>query len=145
MLFPPLLILLLLLLLLWLLLLSDAAVYRALHSKLRGHYSHLSRQKFSSNVIEKCLRVGEAQWRDDIVEELIRDGLLYCFSSPPLFLSLFSFLSFVCLLTFAFLILVLRFSFRLLLLFLCSILLFFGCSAAAFARYLFSSRRQLWV
>mmetsp|Transcript_20246 Transcript_20246/g.36056 ORF Transcript_20246/g.36056 Transcript_20246/m.36056 type:complete len:924 (+) Transcript_20246:1-2772(+) len=42
-----------------------------LHSKLSGHYCRLSKQKFSSNVVEKCLRVGSSGWQVRIIDELM--------------------------------------------------------------------------
>ncbi len=44
-----------------------------LHLRLKGNYAALSRQKFSSNVVEKCLRVGDSNWRAGIVSELMAD------------------------------------------------------------------------
>lgn len=37
----------------------------------RGHISALSKQKFSSNVIEKCLRTADFQMRRQLVEEML--------------------------------------------------------------------------
>jgi len=42
-----------------------------LHSRLIGNYCRLSKQKFSSNVVEKCLRVGSPEWQSRIIEELM--------------------------------------------------------------------------
>ena len=42
--------------------------------QLRGHFAELSCQKFSSNVVEKALKlstVGMEGWRDTIVDELV--------------------------------------------------------------------------
>lgn len=44
---------------------------RGLHQRLGGHYAVLSRQKFSSNVVEKCLKFGSASWREAIIHELM--------------------------------------------------------------------------
>eukprot|EP00468_Gymnochlora_sp_CCMP2014_P009114 CAMPEP_0167762498 /NCGR_PEP_ID=MMETSP0110_2-20121227/12804_1 /TAXON_ID=629695 /ORGANISM="Gymnochlora sp., Strain CCMP2014" /LENGTH=1142 /DNA_ID=CAMNT_0007649385 /DNA_START=1 /DNA_END=3429 /DNA_ORIENTATION=+ len=45
-----------------------------LHQRLTGHYCRLSKQKFSSNVVEKCLRVGSCDWQTSIIEELMDKG-----------------------------------------------------------------------
>ncbi|KAH7567768.1 hypothetical protein JRO89_XS07G0143600 [Xanthoceras sorbifolium] len=46
------------------------SVIANLHSQFEGHYVHLSRQKFSSHVVEKCLRnFGES--RSQVVHELL--------------------------------------------------------------------------
>lgn len=42
-----------------------------LHGKLKPYYCQLSKQKFSSNVVEKCLRVGDAKWQAEIIQELM--------------------------------------------------------------------------
>jgi len=47
-----------------------------LHKGLKGHYPRLSQQKFSSNVVEKCLRVGDAQLRSAIISELMAEGTI---------------------------------------------------------------------
>ena len=42
--------------------------------KLTGHYSDLAQQKFSSNVVEKCLKLGGpslADARERVIRELI--------------------------------------------------------------------------
>ncbi|KAL6515302.1 hypothetical protein OROHE_018934 [Orobanche hederae] len=42
-----------------------------LSSHFEGHYVHLSRQKFSSHVVEKCLLVGNDGIRSKIIQELL--------------------------------------------------------------------------
>jgi len=42
-----------------------------LHARLVTHYCRLSKQKFSSNVVEKCLRVGSPEWQARIIDELM--------------------------------------------------------------------------
>lgn len=44
---------------------------RNLVSQFEGNYVHLSTQKFSSNVVEKCLRVFGEEIRSRIIHELI--------------------------------------------------------------------------
>jgi len=50
---------------------TNGDAIKLLHSRLKSHYCGLSRQKFSSNVVEKCLRVGSTDWQADIIEELM--------------------------------------------------------------------------
>lgn len=38
--------------------------------KMRGRYMRLSKQKFSSNVVEKCLKQGSNHWQNVIINEL---------------------------------------------------------------------------
>jgi len=40
--------------------------------KMEGKYMRLSKQKFSSNVVEKCLKESSAHWRTIIIRELIQ-------------------------------------------------------------------------
>jgi hypothetical protein len=47
------------------------SINELLYAKLRGHFARLSRQKFSSNVVEKCLRIPVPHLRTAIVAELI--------------------------------------------------------------------------
>ncbi|KAJ5721854.1 Armadillo-like helical [Penicillium malachiteum] len=42
----------------------------------RGQIPALSKQKFSSNVIEKCLRTADASFRDKMIGEMLQDGEL---------------------------------------------------------------------
>ncbi|KAL3617269.1 hypothetical protein CASFOL_038814 [Castilleja foliolosa] len=42
-----------------------------LTSRFEGHYVHLSRQKFSSHVVEKCLALGNEETRSKIIYELL--------------------------------------------------------------------------
>lgn len=42
--------------------------------QLEGHYRFLSVQKFSSNVVEKCLKFSGDERRGTIVNELINDS-----------------------------------------------------------------------
>ncbi|GFP98692.1 putative pumilio homolog 7 chloroplastic [Phtheirospermum japonicum] len=42
-----------------------------LTSQFEGHYVHLSRQKFSSHVVEKCLALGNEETRSKIIHELL--------------------------------------------------------------------------
>lgn len=47
--------------------------------KLEGHFPELSQQKFSSNVVEKCLKLPGAELgerREQIVQEIIKTPLL---------------------------------------------------------------------
>ncbi|CBZ52857.1 hypothetical protein NCLIV_026460 [Neospora caninum Liverpool] len=46
----------------------------AVTGALRGHIRELSMQKFSSNVVEKCLMLGTPEQRSLIVDELLADG-----------------------------------------------------------------------
>lgn len=39
--------------------------------QLRGHYPELAQQKFSSNVVEKCLSLGPLEQREAAVREII--------------------------------------------------------------------------
>ena len=51
----------------------------AILDKLKGHFPELSQQKFSSNVVEKCLKVKDAQRQDmqeTIVKEIVASSLL---------------------------------------------------------------------
>lgn len=50
---------------------APAAVRTNIKVKMEGKYLRLSRQKFSSNVVEKCLRLSSAHWRVIIIRELI--------------------------------------------------------------------------
>ena len=46
---------------------------------LKGHYSELATQKFSSNVVEKCLKLGGAglnEMREEVVDELMNSPQL---------------------------------------------------------------------
>lgn len=45
-------------------------------NRLAENYAHLSMQKFSSNVVEKCLKVAGEEWRVRIVQELMGSSLL---------------------------------------------------------------------
>lgn len=71
----------------------DPAVCREIQTKLLGHISELAVQKFSSNVVEKCLLIAAPDVRELITDELIqpdrlprllqvgvacRGGLVYC-------------------------------------------------------------------
>jgi hypothetical protein len=48
-----------------------------------GHIPILSTQKFSSNVVEKCLNVTDVQTRASIIQELVEyDNLLYLLQDP---------------------------------------------------------------
>jgi hypothetical protein len=52
---------------------SSAAVIRSL----AGHFGELSMQKFSSNVVEKCLKLGGLEeLRQGIIRELVASPLL---------------------------------------------------------------------
>lgn len=60
--------------------------------KLVGHFPELSQQKFSSNVVEKCLKLTGAELgdrREQIVREIIETPLLPRLLQvwPPVFLS----------------------------------------------------------
>ncbi|CAH8377219.1 unnamed protein product [Eruca vesicaria subsp. sativa] len=44
--------------------------------QLDGNYTHLSMQKFSSNVVEKCLRLADDKHRARIIRELVTYGCL---------------------------------------------------------------------
>ncbi len=41
---------------------------------LKGNFARLSKQKFSSNVVEKCLRVGAPELRFAICDEIVNDA-----------------------------------------------------------------------
>jgi hypothetical protein len=59
-----------------------AKINWTLHSVLGGNYAWLARQKFSSNVVEKCLRTFDAKLRSEVITELTQEGtvatLLQC-------------------------------------------------------------------
>ncbi len=47
--------------------------------KLMGHYSDLAQQKFSSNVVEKCLKLGGpslAEARERVIRELVASPVM---------------------------------------------------------------------
>ena len=47
--------------------------------KLTGHYSDLAQQKFSSNVVEKCLKLGGpslAEARERVIRELVASPVM---------------------------------------------------------------------
>ena len=46
-------------------------INETLFVRLRGHFARLSRQKFSSNVVEKCLKIPDQTIRSAIIAELI--------------------------------------------------------------------------
>eukprot|EP01089_Gocevia_fonbrunei_P019667 TRINITY_DN703_c0_g2_i1.p1 TRINITY_DN703_c0_g2~~TRINITY_DN703_c0_g2_i1.p1 ORF type:complete len:676 (+),score=113.15 TRINITY_DN703_c0_g2_i1:55-2082(+) len=60
-----------------------AGVISILISKLKGHLVELSTQKFSSNVVEKCLTVGSATTRSWMVAELLASGQLDALIQDP--------------------------------------------------------------
>ncbi|KAH9299582.1 hypothetical protein KI387_031264, partial [Taxus chinensis] len=45
-------------------------------AQLQGHYALLSMQKFSSNVVEKCLKEGKEEHRAAIIQELLNSSQL---------------------------------------------------------------------
>ncbi|KAI0181971.1 ARM repeat-containing protein [Hypoxylon sp. FL1284] len=54
--------------------LNDTAFTEPLIQQFRGRISQLSRHKFSSNVIEKCLRCGNEASKDMMVSEMLMPG-----------------------------------------------------------------------
>jgi hypothetical protein len=46
-------------------------IFAKLHQGLEGSYVELSKQKYSSNVIEKCLKLGDGPLRGNILKELL--------------------------------------------------------------------------
>ena len=55
---------------------ATAAIMR----QLCGHYADLSQQKFSSNVVEKCLKLGGsglAELRERVIRELLSSPVLH--------------------------------------------------------------------
>ena len=51
----------------------------AIMQQLFGHYPELAQQKFSSNVVEKCLKLGGpglAEMRERVIRELIESPLM---------------------------------------------------------------------
>jgi hypothetical protein len=50
---------------------APAGVRTNIKVKMEGKYMRLSKQKFSSNVVEKCLKQSSAHWRAIIIKELI--------------------------------------------------------------------------
>ena len=44
--------------------------------QLAGNYAHLSMQKFSSNVVERCLKIADEDQRTCIIRELMEDSRL---------------------------------------------------------------------
>jgi hypothetical protein len=57
--------------------LGQADSSRGIMENIKGHYAELSMQKFSSNVVEKCLKLGglDAE-REVIIQEIIVSPLL---------------------------------------------------------------------
>lgn len=53
-----------------------SAINWDLHRSLQGHYPWLSRQKFSSNVVEKCLRTPDLKLRSSIIDELTKENTI---------------------------------------------------------------------
>lgn len=51
--------------------LGDAEFSDKLIRQFIGHIASLSVQKYSSNVMEKCIRVAEEETRRDLIEEMI--------------------------------------------------------------------------
>lgn len=45
-------------------------------SRLEGNYAYLAMQKFSSNVVEKCLKLGVEEYRGRLVRELTQSSRL---------------------------------------------------------------------
>lgn len=45
-----------------------------LRTALRGRYVAMSRHKMASNVVEQCLRVADAEWRTEILDELLHSS-----------------------------------------------------------------------
>jgi len=60
-----------------------AGVAAALIKKFSGHLSQLSMQKFSSNVIEKCLNVSDLNTRKWMIEELLESEILGTLLQDP--------------------------------------------------------------
>jgi hypothetical protein len=57
--------------------LGQADSSRGIMVHLRGHFAELSMQKFSSNVVEKCLKLGGlGPEREVIIQELVASPLL---------------------------------------------------------------------
>jgi len=59
--------------------LGQAETNGAIMEKLVGHFPELSQQKFSSNVVEKCLKMTSSQlgeMRERIVREIVETPLL---------------------------------------------------------------------
>lgn len=52
-------------------------------SSLQGRFPELAVEKFSSNVVERCLEVASSQWRETIVRELLNSPLLPSILSGP--------------------------------------------------------------
>lgn len=50
---------------------APPAVRTNIKVKMEGKFMRLSKQKFSSNVVEKCLKQSSAHWRNIIIRELI--------------------------------------------------------------------------
>ncbi|KAL1917259.1 uncharacterized protein VTP21DRAFT_4915 [Calcarisporiella thermophila] len=50
---------------------DDLISQRLIHTNFRGNVCRLSMQKFSSNVIEKCIRVADAVTKNALLEELL--------------------------------------------------------------------------
>jgi hypothetical protein len=53
---------------------GDPETRRQLHLQLRGRYCSLSRQKFSSNVVEKCLAILEEPEKQQIIGEFMNEA-----------------------------------------------------------------------
>lgn len=53
---------------------GDAESSRQVLEQLRGHFAELAMQKFSSNVVEKCIKLGGRdldELRDGVIREII--------------------------------------------------------------------------
>lgn len=51
----------------------------AILAKLKGHFPELSQQKFSSNMVEKCLKVKDSQReeaQETVIKEIVASSLL---------------------------------------------------------------------
>ncbi len=56
---------------------GHAEASTAVITRLAGHFAELSMQKFSSNVVEKCLKLaGVDQQREAIIKEMVTSPLL---------------------------------------------------------------------
>ena len=56
--------------------LGDPLVSRKMMSSMLGHIANLAVQKFSSNVVEKCLQMADEDVREKIIEEIFADDRL---------------------------------------------------------------------
>jgi hypothetical protein len=53
---------------------GSVQIRSAIYMKMEGKYTRLSKQKFSSNVVERCLRLAYPEWRATMLAELTHNS-----------------------------------------------------------------------